>query len=441
MRNPRFHIPWRVCGLAVVMLLNVAGMAHAVQPLPRFPQPEFESGYVQPSTAIPPPRAPAQDYADVVMLVLFLVVASWLVLKRRSRAGLVVLSLLAMAYFGFYRRGCVCPVGSIQNVAAALGNPAEVISWTVVAFFLLPLVFAALFGRVFCAGVCPLGVLQDLVVWKPVRLPAWLDEPLRLLPPLYLGLAVLMAVTGADYIICRYDPFIGFYRLGGTLEMLMFGAVILLGGMFVGRLYCRFLCPYGVLLGWISKFAYRHATITPGGCINCRLCEQSCPFDCIRIPEPDEAIPDRHRARRSLGLMLALVPLLVLLGAGLGLMVRAPLSRMHPEVRLAERVAWEEKTGSQTFTVESETFRASGRSVADLAPAVERIRHKFGIGSACLGGFVGLLLGVRLVGLFRWPRQKGYDVDRAGCMSCARCFEFCSVGPELPANEGETNHG
>jgi NAD-dependent dihydropyrimidine dehydrogenase PreA subunit len=223
--------------------------------------------------------------------------------------------------------------------------------------------------------------------------------------------------------------------------MLMFGAVILLGGMFVGRLYCRFLCPYGVLLGWISKFAYRHATITPGGCINCRLCEQSCPFDCIRIPEPDEAIPDRHRARRSLGLMLALVPLLVLLGAGLGLMVRAPLSRMHPEVRLAERVAWEEKTGSQTFTVESETFRASGRSVADLAPAVERIRHKFGIGSACLGGFVGLLLGVRLVGLFRWPRQKGYDVDRAGCMSCARCFEFCSVGPELPANEGETNHG
>ena len=440
MRKSRCHVAWRVCWLAVVLLMNGAGMAQAVLPLPRFPQPEFESGYVQPSTAIPPPRSPVRDHVDVVVLALFLAASSWLVLKRRSRAGLVALSLLAIAYFGFYRRGCVCPVGSIQNVAAVLGDPVQVIPWTVVAFFLLPLVFASLFGRVFCAGVCPLGVLQDLVVWKPVRLPAWLEEPLRLFPPLYLGLAVLMAATGADYIICRYDPFIGFYRLGGPLEMLMAGAVILLGGMFVGRLYCRFLCPYAVLLGWVSRFSYRHATITPEGCINCRLCEQSCPFDCIRVPEPVEAVPDRRLARRSLVLMLASVPLLVLLGVGLGLLVHVPLARMHPEVKLAERVAWEEKTGASTFTVESETFRASGRSVSDVATSAEGVRRKFRTGSACLGGFMGLLIGVRLIGLSRRPGQKGYDVDRAECVSCTRCFEFCSVGGELPVKGAEGKH-
>lgn len=441
MRKSRWNALMQVFRATFILVTLAAAPVQANVPLARFPQPEFESGYVQPSTAIPAPRSAVQDYADVGVLVLFLVAASGLVLKHRSRAGLVVLCLMAIAYFGFYRRGCVCPVGSIQNVAAAFGDPVQVIPWTVVCFFLLPLLFAALFGRVFCAGVCPLGVLQDLVVWKPVRIPAWLDEPLRMLPPLYLGLAVLMAATGADYIICRYDPFIGFYRLGGSLPMLMVGAMILLGGMFVGRLYCRFLCPYGVLLGWISRFAFRHASITPEGCINCRLCEQSCPFDCIRIPESGEALPDRRWARRSLGLMLACVPLLLLLGVGLGAAVHVPLSRMHPEVRLAERVAWEEKTGATTYTVESEAFRSSGRAAADLAVSADSVRRKFRTGSACLGGLMGLLVGARLVGLSRWPRQKGVDMDHAACMSCTRCFAFCCVDGKLPVGSGKGNHG
>ncbi len=30
----------------------------------------------------------------------------------------------SLAYFGFYREGCICPIGSIQNVAVALTDPA-----------------------------------------------------------------------------------------------------------------------------------------------------------------------------------------------------------------------------------------------------------------------------------------------------------------------------
>lgn len=428
---------WRFLLLAFAFLLSFSCNLAAATPPARFPQPEFESGYVQPLTTIPPPRALAREYADVGVLLAALTLASWLALKRRSRAGIVALSLFTIAYFGFYRRGCVCPIGAIQNVTSALTDPSYVIPWTVAAFFLLPLIFAAFFGRVFCAAVCPLGALQDLVLWKSVPVPAWLSAPLRLLPAIYLGAAVLLAATGADYIVCRYDPFIGFYRLGGPVPMLLTGGALLLLGLFIGRPYCRFLCPYGVLLQWISRFAFRHATITPAGCINCRLCEQSCPFDCIRPPEPERLPEARALARRRLGRALALAPLLLLLGAGGGYLLHVPLARLHPEFRLAERVALEARGQVKTYTLESETFRATERSIAALNADAARIRRLFRAGSVILGGLIGLLLGARLIGLARWPRRPCHELDPAECLACARCFASCSVGRDAAKCEAE----
>jgi ferredoxin len=416
----------RAFAVAALLVLAAVGL-QAAPPPARFPQPEFEAGYVQPLTAVPQPRSLALEYADVGVLAVALAFASWLALRRRSRGGLVAVTLFTVGYFGFFRRGCVCPIGAIQNVASVLADPAQVIPWTVAAFFILPLVFAALFGRVFCAAVCPLGALQELVLWKPQRVPAWLSAPLKMVPVIYLGLAVLLAATGADYLICRTDPFIGFYRLGGPLPMLQAGGLLLVLSMFVGRPYCRFLCPYGVLLGWVSRFAFRHATITPDGCVNCRLCEQACPYDCIRVPEPDPPPESRSKTRQRLIRTLALIPLLTLAGAGLGGFLHAPLSRAHAEVRLAERVALEASGQAAVFSVESEAFRATGRPLAELAASAGRIRRSFRIGSILLGGFIGLLLGLRWAGRALPPKLACRDMDRAECVSCARCFASCSV--------------
>lgn len=421
--------------------LMLAGELSAAPPPARFPQPEFESGHIPPLTVLPPARSAALEYLDVGVLVAALGLVSWLALKRRSRRGMVAVSLFAVAYFGFFRQGCVCPIGAIQNVTSVLADPAYVIPWTVAAFFLLPLVFAALFGRVFCAAVCPLGALQDLTVWKPLRVPAWLSEPLKLIPVLYLGLAVLLAATGADYIICRFDPYIGLYRVGGPASMILAGGLLLALGLFVARPYCRFLCPYGVLLGWISRFAFRHATITPEGCVNCRLCEQACPYDCIRAPDAEGLPEPRPPALRRLAGALALIPVLALAGAGLGWGLHMPLARLHPEVRLAERVALEESGLAEPFTVESEAFRETGRPLTDLAAEAARLRRLFGAGSLLLGAFVGLVLGARLAGTARWSRRDCYDLDRAECVSCARCFDSCCVGRVVPAPAAENAGG
>ena len=254
----------------------------------RFPKPEFESGYEQPSPATPEPRSAFMEYIDVFVLLAVLSLASWFALRKRSRKGILWLSVFSLLYFGFYREGCVCPVGSIQNVVLSFFDPAYTISITVLLFFLLPLIFALIFGRVFCAAACPLGAIQDLLIVKPMASPAWLNKTLGFIPYIYLSLAILFAATGTDFIICRYDPFVGFFRMEGQFLIIVLGISLLIFGMFYARPYCRIFCPYGVLLGWMSGFSKWHLSITPAECIQCKLCANSCPFDAIDYPTDDK---------------------------------------------------------------------------------------------------------------------------------------------------------
>ena len=240
--------------LLLFVVVNVDGQQ-------RFPKPEFETGYEQPSPTTPEPRGLAMEYVDLAVLFGVLALASWLVVKKRSRRGILWLSIFTLVYFGFYRAGCICSVGSIQNVTLTLFNPAYKISITVLAFFLLPLIFALFYGRTFCAAACPLGAIQDIVIIKPIEVSSWVRKTLSFIPHVYLGLAVLFAATGTDFIICRYDPFVGIFRMDAPYIMILLGVAFLLLGMFFARPYCRDFCPYGVLLGWMSRFSRKHMTI------------------------------------------------------------------------------------------------------------------------------------------------------------------------------------
>ncbi|MBT3296595.1 MAG: 4Fe-4S binding protein [Verrucomicrobia bacterium] len=391
----------------------------------RFPKPDFESGYVLPETQTVAARAAGWETLDVVLLALALAVGTWLVLKHRRRGGIVALMLACLAYFGFYREGCVCPVGSIQNVAQALGDSGYGVPLVVLLFFLLPLLTALFFGRTFCAGICPLGAIQDIVIVKPVRLPAWLRHALGVIPTLYLGVALLLAYAGAGYLVCRYDPFVGLFRLSATLPMLIFGGGLLLLGTVVARPYCRFLCPYGVLLGWASACSWKRVTVTPNDCVQCRLCETACPFDAIRVPSPERESEARWSRVRRMGLYLVLLPALALAGGWTGARLMRELAAVDPRVELvaeldAEALGVKAESGSR-----SEAFRASGMSEAAARAEADEVKlrlHRAGLG---FGGFIGLAVGLQLAGLSIGRRRVDYEPDRQHCLACGRCFAYC----------------
>jgi polyferredoxin len=242
------------------------------------------AGYKTPPVQKPQPRDYWLQIADLAVLAAAMAAAVWVVLSKRSRRWVVALAAGSLAYFGFYREGCVCPVGSIQNVAVALTDPTYSIPIVVTATFFLPLIVAVFFGRAFCGGVCALGAIQELVVLRPVAVPRRLDQALGLLKYVYLGLAIWFAVqpaVGRDFVVCRFDPFVGFFRRTGAAHMLFAGGALLVAGMFVGRPYCRYLCPYGALLGWCTRVARRGVTITPDKELDCGLCSNACPYGAI----------------------------------------------------------------------------------------------------------------------------------------------------------------
>jgi ferredoxin len=428
--------------LAIVLALVSPALSQSAD---RFPRPEFASGYKEPTVTQPTPRSVIMEWVDVGILILALSAAAYYSLKKVSRKAIFILSVGAVLYFGFYREGCVCPIGSIQNVAQGIGASAYgygqpyVLPLTVVLFFLLPLIFALFFGRVFCASVCPLGAAQEMVIIKPIKVPKGVKHFLSLIPYVYLGTGVLFAYVGADYIICKYDPFIGFFRMGANFGMFLFSGAILVIGTVVARPYCRFMCPYSILLKWTSVLSKWHLKTTPTECIQCRLCEDSCPFDHLhkptveKEPEPRSASSGASRCagrdaadhRRGIGLGLL----------GVARHVARPL---HGEARRAGAL---EKAARSGHDRGDPAFTQSSTKSEDLFAHAQRLKDKIRNGSGVLGAFIGLVVSCKLLALSIRRKRTDYEPNRGDCYSCARCSDACSVGkvPGVPVGTMRTS--
>jgi ferredoxin len=393
----------------------------------RFPRPEFESGYVYPEHQMPADRAPVWEYIDVAVLIVALSLAAWLALKKRSRNGLLWLSVFSLAYFGFFREGCICSVGSLQNIALALFNSGYSLPLTALLFFIIPLLFALAFGRVFCAGVCPLGAIQELVGFRTVKLPKVVESIMISVPFVYLGISVLSAATESQFLICCYDPFVGIFRLDAPYAMVIFGVLLLVAGIFVNRPYCRYLCPYGVLLNVFSRFSNRHLTITPAECTNCRLCEDVCPYDAILPSDVARPVLEPEKERKRFLTYILLVPVFAAASAFIFGTLSPVLTGLNSDVRLAREIRAEIEQRIPAISQAALGFKEAGTTEAELFEKEIRIHERFRKGSIWMGLFLGISFGLSLVSLSTRTRRTEYVPHKGKCYSCGKCFHYCPI--------------
>ena len=391
----------------------------------RFPKPDFESGYQYPEEHFFIPNEALWTSVDIILLAALMSFVAWAVIKRRTRKPMIWVSVISVAYFGFFRNGCVCSIGSVQNVALALVDDTYIMPFSVFLFFILPILFAFLFGRVFCAGVCPFGALQELVHIKNYRLSKAVATVLEMIPWIYLIFALLFAVTRSRFIICQFDPFVGIFRLGGDIGFITFGALLLIASIFTGRPFCRFLCPYGALLSLFSRLSIWKIRITAQNCINCELCHHACPVDAIKPPFDNKVKESRAQGVQRILVYFVALPIVIFIGAVLMRHVSDNLSRVNKDVRLYDMITLHDANPQDALPIDLEVFYGQGGTIEELTQRYDLIQADFKFYSTIAGAFIGWVFGLSLIGLSLKRTRKEYEIDHAGCVACGRCFEYC----------------
>jgi polyferredoxin len=156
------------------------------------------------------------------------------------------------------------------------------------------IVSSLILRKSFCSFMCPVGTVSESlgsvgrkIFKKRFRLPALLDYPLRSLKYLLLAFfiyALFFQMTGAGVERFLTSP----YNKVADVKMLLFFTrvseitfwvlivLVVLSVIYEG-FWCRYLCPYGALLGilsLLSPFKIKRNTKT---CIDCKKCSIVCP--------------------------------------------------------------------------------------------------------------------------------------------------------------------
>ena len=150
-----------------------------------------------------------------------------------------------------------------------------------------------LFRKAFCSWLCPVGTLSEYlwragqqILRRNFQLPRWLDLPLRSLKYLLLAFfvwAVANMSAGAIEQFMR-SPYgaiadvrmLNFFRYLGETAVIVL-AVLVLASVLVQNFWCRYLCPYGALLGLTSLAGPLRIRRTAAACIDCAKCAKVCP--------------------------------------------------------------------------------------------------------------------------------------------------------------------
>ena len=191
-----------------------------------------------------------------------------------------------------------CPLGSLQGSFSAGKS-------TVFYVFGILLLYSILFGRLICGWLCPFGLIQELLY--KIKTPKLKKSPVtRLLSYLkYVLLAVFVVLIPILYAL-RDTPLPAFCKYicpAGTIEggltllankvnasyFSMLGPIftwkfllmvsIVVGSVFVFRLFCRFLCPLGALYGLFNRISLFGIKLDKPACVDCNRCVAHCKLD------------------------------------------------------------------------------------------------------------------------------------------------------------------
>ncbi len=199
-----------------------------------------------------------------------------------------------------------CPLGSLQGSFSADRSTIYYVGGIL-------LLYAILFGRMICGWFCPFGLVQELLHKIPT--PKLKKSPVtRALSWLKYVILVFFVFLVPIMYAFRDTPLPAFCKYicpAGTLEggiLLLSNAVnesyfsmlgpiftwkfllmisMLVGCVFIFRLFCRFICPLGALYGLFNRFSVFGIQVEQSKCVQCGLCVNHCKMDIRHVGDAE----------------------------------------------------------------------------------------------------------------------------------------------------------
>ena len=146
----------------------------------------------------------------------------------------------------------------------------------------------------FCGWFCPVGTpsewlwkLGNRIFGENVKFPPWIDFPLRGLKYFLLGFFIWVIFSMDHHVILTFLQ--GSYYKLSDVKMLFFFtrmttltagvlALLVFASLFIRNFWCRYLCPYGALMGLLAIASPTRIQRNSKTCIGCKSCSEACPY-------------------------------------------------------------------------------------------------------------------------------------------------------------------
>jgi len=186
------------------------------------------------------------------------------------------------------------PIASLMNLKVLLLSGRAPAIHPAGMFLLIAFLAASwIFRKSFCGWLCPVGTVSEYlwrlgrsVFGRNFRVPRHPDICLRSLKYVLLGLflyavgsmpvpAIRAFLTG-PYGLVDDVKMLNFFRFLGLTGGIV-TALLALASVFIQNFWCRYLCPYGALMGLAALASPLRIRRDPSLCIDCAKCAKACP--------------------------------------------------------------------------------------------------------------------------------------------------------------------
>ena len=236
----------------------------------------------------------------VIQGVIFLLVLSISVGHTLEESG------ISVPFLSTASLHAVCPFGGVVSIYEFFisGSYVKKIHESAFVLMFVVLGLTVFLGPVFCGWICPFGTFQEWIsrIGKKIFgkkfnnfIPYSIDKYLRYIRYIVLVFVLIKTAQSAQLLFVNIDPYYALFNIWSdevALSAYIVLLVTVLLSIFIDRPFCKYVCPYGALLGISNIFKPSKISREVSNCISCSLCDKKCPMN---IPLSNVKVSKNHQ--------------------------------------------------------------------------------------------------------------------------------------------------